>query len=274
MKNFEWAERAGARFLKVGLPVERDLVLVGSVHELVNFGGRDRLLWVSGGGCYVLNGEWIPLVRRSAASSSNRGKITICSGRADSPAELYNPALIFRELFEEIVVIADDGTVIIPEIVQDPDESDRFDRERLTSIIEPLMRRNGIPYKGFTSARSSFRHDVAVDHVEVRREGQLVSRTQCLVHQNANTGEVNILRAVDISLGARDLESLRFFDTEFGFIDGAEQPLRRDVYLFHIPTGDLIFTQPGWSRRSKPVNLPMTPHAAHLIDAIRRNHFS
>lgn len=270
--DFAWSGAGNACVLRVNLPAEADLSVLRSPAELEPFRRPDRLLWVSGGGCYILNGEWIPLVRRSRSSPSNPDRVTICSGRADSPRELYEPSGVFRELFEEIVLLDEDGAVIVPDLASDELHSGEFGPRQLGEIIAPLLALTGIESTGFIPVPAEFDGDLALDQVEVFRAGEPISRTQCLVHHQPDTGEINLLRVVRLDMGDQDLESLRFFDTECGMSNGARGPLRRDIYLFHIPTGDLFSNSAGWSMRIAPVSVPLTGHASRLLGAIRRVH--
>ncbi len=272
--DFGWSGAGNTGVLRVNLPEEAKLTMLRSPAELEPFRRPDRLLWVSAGGCYVINGEWIPLVRRSRSSPSNPGRATISSGRADSPRELYEPSLVFRELFEEIVIVAEDGTVIVPDLASDGLHSGEFGLRQLLAILDPLLASAGIAPTGFTPVPAEFDGYLALDQVEVFRAGAPVSRTRCMVHHQPDTSEINLLRVVRLDIGDRELESLRFFDTECAASDGLEKPLRRDIYLFHIPSGELVSYLAGWSRRAVPASIPLTDHATRLLGAVCRGHGS
>jgi|GEM_PF-5881278 hypothetical protein len=259
----------GTVMLRVNLPEKSELERLVSTDAMLPYRRQDCLLWVSGGGCYVLNDEWVPLLRRSEDSPSNSGKITICSGRADSASELYEPSRVFRELFEEIVILAADGRLMIPDFGEVTEPSALFwSRQLLVDLLVPLVRLNGIQSEGIMQIPATLDSKVSVDQVEVCCTSQLVSKTACLVHHQPENGEINLLCAVRLDLGEHDLELLRFFDTECAVVSGVETPLRREIYMYHIPTRQFFLYQPGWSHRATPTKVRMTEHAAHLLDRI------
>jgi|GEM_PF-2309709 len=67
--------------------------------------GEDSYFWISGGGSLILGGRWVPLVQRPLDALTNPGKLSLFTGRADTPAERADPRLMIRELFEELVLM-------------------------------------------------------------------------------------------------------------------------------------------------------------------------
>lgn len=254
--------------LSVNLPDSSALSTIGLPEHLAQFRNQDTLLWLSAGGCYVLNNEWVPLVRRSRQSPTNPGRVTISSGRSDSTQELYEPALVFRELFEEIAILTGEGRLIIPDL-QGASESWRsFTPSWIERHLAPLLRVSGIEVDGMELLPARVAQELARDEVQVWRAGCAMPSISCLIHHVAPEADVNLLAAIDITLGDHSPASLRFVDLETAVNDGVETPLGRDIYLFHVPTRQLFANCPDWWDRKSPVDVELTSHAAHLLERI------
>ena len=89
--------------------LENDKQLHRAIHPSSYF-------WVSGGGTYLLNDRFLPIVQRAHQQTTNPGKWSLFTGRADTHEERANPELLVRELFEELILLQE-GVPLLPKTV-------------------------------------------------------------------------------------------------------------------------------------------------------------
>lgn len=225
--------------------------------EILGVKQRGEYIWVSGGGTWLLNDRYVPLVRRPMQARVNPGRYSLFTGRADNTEELLNPSMLVRELFEELVLF--DGKQMYKP------ECDAYQEiiDRVYSRLEENL--------GFGTANAvPLRLDhllcaprtVLVSNQGERWEGQL----DCHV---SGKGEINILFVL---AGVADIDRLRAIDGEYYLADGRVVRQNRDIFLYDLHTAtarDITMN----SMEGEPVSVPeaaMTEHLSYLIDAVKR----
>lgn len=76
--------------------------------------GAKSIRYISGGGSYLFDNEWLLVVRRDMRTLINPGKLSLFTGRANGLAEWLQPRLVFRELLEEVSIYDSDRRRLIP----------------------------------------------------------------------------------------------------------------------------------------------------------------
>lgn len=76
--------------------------------------GSKSIQYISGGGSYLFDNEWLLVVRRDMRTLINPGKLSLFTGRANGLAEWLQPRLVFRELLEEVSIHDRDRRRVIP----------------------------------------------------------------------------------------------------------------------------------------------------------------
>ena len=97
---------------------------------------------------------------------------------------------------------------------------------------------------------------------------KLISETRALVHVSIKTGEVNLLFALRVNLPGK-IQDYSFIDSEYYFVEGKQIPLRRKVYLYHLPTKAIYYYQKNrWQEKKMVRGLEFTPHAKAFLDQV------
>jgi hypothetical protein len=251
--------------LDVDIPSEENAYLVHSINEL-NQGGGGFIRWASGGGAYLINREWVPLVLRSEDAATNPNKLTISSGRSDCYCEIQNPLGIIRELFEEIAIVIN-GSVLIPDVnLNSLGLSSSLNvSEVINSVFEFRV--------GIDSCRiynADLIEEIYLDKVNIKSNVSAVFEGKVCLHISSDFSEINFLHAV--ALNDIDIGSVQFFDTEkIHYASGYIKNLNRPIYLLNIKSNDLYKTNNGYiAKKSVGQSLDMTPHAELLISRLRR----
>ncbi len=191
--------------------------------------------WLSGGGTFLLNGRYLPVVRRGAAARVNPGKFSLFTGRADNGEERANPALLVRELFEELLLY-EGGTLLVPQLP---------DLQPAIGAAHAAMRKAGILAEGATRALSLAPVDLASTPVRIRHDG--VEREHRLTWTKGANNDVNVLF---LFAAECDLALLKARDGEFHSEQGGAIPAGRAIYLYDRITG-----------RAQPLSQPGEPQA-------------
>lgn len=183
--------------------------------------------WVSGGGTYLINDRYLPLVKRSDWAKVNPGKFSLFTGRADTRAEILDPSLLVRELFEELVLISGDRLYYpiypkfqdsIGQIYQDLESKFNLHKYAYTDLplrqIEYSDRQIQLKYQGKS-------HPLKLDfHINSKRD-------------------INVLCLFRIDLDIADLSAI---DCEYHFLDQDIQKFpsiekhHRAIYLYDLFT--------------------------------------
>jgi hypothetical protein len=99
--------------LAVDLDRTTNADLISNDQEFAAAVAPDAFFWISGGGTFILNGRWLPLVQRSAQARVNPGLYSLFTGRANNRHERARPGELVRELFEELLLFSD-GRLLVP----------------------------------------------------------------------------------------------------------------------------------------------------------------
>lgn len=218
---------------------------------------KGEYIWASGGGTWLLNDRYLPVVQRARHARVNPGKFSLFTGRADNTEELLHPELLVRELFEELVL---------------------FSGHRLYRPVFEGFR--GIIDQVYTRLEADLGLDIAaaiplcLDHllcapkmVSVTDQGtRWEGKLDC--HVNSN-GEVNILFVL---AGDVDIDKLQAMDGEYHLADGKAVRQNRSIYLYDLHTAmgkDITID----SRAGEPVLIAveaMTEHLHHLVESVKR----
>ena len=81
------------------------LSFLNNDHDITNAKSQGSVIWLSGGGSILINNRYLPVIQRSLDVRVNPGKFSLFTGRSDSIAELLNPFLLARELYEELLLL-------------------------------------------------------------------------------------------------------------------------------------------------------------------------
>ena len=218
---------------------------------------KGEYIWASGGGTWLLNDRYLPVVQRARHARVNPGKFSLFTGRADNAEELLHPAMLVRELFEELLIFTGHH-LCIP------------DCEVFSGIIGQVYTRLETDLGLDVAAAQPLHLEplmcapkmvTVMDHV-ARWEGVL----DC--HVNSN-GEVNILFVL---AGDVDIDKLQAMDGEYSLLDGKVISQNRSIYLYdlHTAMGKDITRD---NRAAEPVPIPqdaMTEHLYYLIKSVKR----
>ncbi|OVE81650.1 hypothetical protein BVY03_03350 [bacterium K02(2017)] len=249
----------GSLKLTVELPDVSTVTQVNYSDKLKEL-NKNELKWVSGGGCYVINKDWVPLVLRSADSPSNANKLTISSGRSDTQEEWKNPKLVIRELFEEIVLLNNLNQVLVPQLPED------FENLDIHQTIIDCLKLAGIEFNGDVRVPTNFIQDLQVDEVVVQSKQKNLSTCKTLLHFDGNSGEVNLIYA--LSLDVDSIQNLKFVDTECIEENNRQVALRRPIYLYQISTQKIYLYELDWYKKLNAVDNELTPHANYTLSKL------
>ncbi|MGE3609173.1 MAG: hypothetical protein AB7I27_06260 [Bacteriovoracaceae bacterium] len=212
---------------------------------------KDGIVWGAGGGTYLINKRYLPLVRRDLTAKTNPGKLTIATGLTDKIEELLNPKLLIRELFEEIVIVHKTKGLVLPEVA-------KMDTQQW--IKESVLKAR-IDFQGEHWVKASFEEDLK-DTVLVNYQGEL-TEVKCVLSFFPPKA-INVMFIVKLTL--EDLKSYKFLDTEVVISDGEIKPLSREVFLLDLEK-DLLLDQNF--REHSVQAFEFTSHAQDLINYVR-----
>lgn len=229
--------------------------------------------WVSGGGTYLINDHYLPLVKRSDWAKVNPGKFSLFTGRADTRAEILDPSLLVRELFEELVLVSGDRLYYpiypkfqdsIEQIYQDLETKFNLHKYEYTDLplrqIEYSDRQIQLKYQGES-------HPLKLDfHINSKRD-------------------INVLCLFRIDL---EIANLSAIDCEYHFLDQDVQNLpsiekhHRAIYLYDLFTATAkLISAPTDSNldqsladREEPLIIiedQMTEHLTYMIKLLQTN---
>ncbi len=214
-------------------------------------------IWASGGGTWLLNDRYLPVVQRARHARVNPGKFSLFTGRADNAEELRHPAMLVRELFEELLLFTGHRLC-------------RPDCEGFGGIIDQV----------YTRLEADLGLDVAAAqplHLEhllcapkmVTVMDQGVRWEEMLDCHVSSNGEVNILFVL---AGDVDIDKLQAMDGEYHQAGAEIIRQNRSIYLYDLHTASGKDITMG-SRAGETVPIPedaMTEHLLHLVESVRR----
>jgi hypothetical protein len=175
--------------------------------------------WLSGGGTILLNGHYLPIVRRSAGARVNPGKFSLFTGRADDAQERANPTLLVRELFEELLLFEGE-TLLVPQC------------EEFQHVIEKVRGATGAtgvlkdgPQRPLPLTAVPLKtRPVEILHQGVEREYQL----------SWTVGPSKDINVLYLFTAECDLKRLSARDGEFDVSSGRSVGAGRDIYLYDL----------------------------------------
>lgn len=266
--NYDFKKEKNSR-LTIYLPKEEEIIPL-------NQSARDRLekeitkkplLWAAGGGAYIFGNRYIPLVKRSADSPSNPDKLTIATGLTDSYEEMINPLLLIRELFEEIIIIDEEGHLLIPKFTKE----DEIRLPRINQLSEKSIKlaanRIGISWNSVRLIKARIESRLLKDEVRITCENR-ETVTNALIHFDRLRGNINLLFAVHIP-ELEKVQNLHFYDTESKRgVDGKVSCLNREIFLYNIKSSKFYSTKNKELIENQKQE--MTPHAEYLISYIKQ----
>lgn len=174
--------------------------------------GKGVYFYLSGGGTLLINGRYMPVVRRPASAKIHPEKYSLFTGRAEGLTEWQNPTSVIRELFEELRVYKD-GTLLVPKCPE------------FQEIIDNVYSANTVINKPLELAHIPLHNK----KLQVKYKGK-ESSLDGFLYIGAN-GDINLLFvfAAEIALGG-----LKICDGESLNSGGG-----REVFLLDIASWDL-----------------------------------
>jgi len=219
---------------------------------------KGELIWASGGGTYLLNNRYLPVVQRSRDVRVNPGKFSLFTGRADNTEELLHPVSLVRELFEELILFTGHrlyrpvckGTGPIIDVI--------YNRLKTYLGLEVAAAKPLRLEQLFCAPKMT----TVINH-GVQWEGLL----DCHV---GSYGEVNVLFVL---AGEIDIDNLRAMDGEYHLRDGKAILQNRSIYLYDLQTaiGKNITVNCGGCEQVLISDCLMSEHLRHLVRSIKRN---
>lgn len=210
---------------------------------------QDSLLWIAGGGTYLINDRYMLLVKRSADAPSNPGKLTILTGLSDNLEEWREPGHLIRELFEEVVLIDQKRACFYW-------PSSHLESE---SVIKQALADTA--YADFSGYPLNSSLLVAVERDEVVvHDGEKTYISNGLVHLKAN--QINLLHCIQFDAPI-DFETLTYLDTEFIYEDGKKKFLNRDIFFYDLHKQCIV----DLSYRATDSEI-LTDHAKSLVEEL------
>jgi len=214
--------------------------------------------WLSGGGTYLVNNKYLIVVRRGLGSGVNPGKYSLFTGRVDNEAELVNPSLMVRELFEELVLFSE-GRLCYP--ICEPWQ------DLIDNIYAGLRSKFGIQYQDTLPLHLSPCRDHD-QRIAVKRNGK--SREFKLNFHINGRQDINVLFLLSANI---DISKLSAIDGEYIDNGGLENSGSRDIFLFD-PLRSEARLLSGSNRVSDSVqtvdDAEMTEHLRFLVNQVRK----
>ncbi len=212
--------------------------------ELQAAQGKGVYFYLSGGGTILINGRYMPVIKRAQTAKINPNKYSLFTGRAEGIGEWQNPESVVRELFEELHVYKN-GKLLIPQCQE-------FQEIINTTYSATLTTNNHLKLKYIPLHNAK---------LQVRHAG-IENTRNCFLHIS-ESGDINLLFvfAVDI-----ELNGLEIRDGEVSNNGGG-----REVFLLDIITNGL--QKITGEKESKMLGIcekeHMTTHLSALVGAVR-----
>jgi len=187
----------------------------------------DVFYWLGGGGVYILNNRYLALIKRDNNAKTNPNKLSLCTGTPDTSDELRNPALLLRELPEELG-ITDVTYFYYPDRPHVTEESlrDYYDGHPL--------------FKGKLCKVSS----IDIPSLNLGLDELIISIDDTIVHIDAYlalddyTNTYNVV--FPVFLEGVDFNVIKLHDMENIDLEGKRIFLNRKVYLYDLKEKELL----------------------------------
>ncbi len=229
-----------------------------SVHndaDLMRLQQKGEYLWASGGGTYLLNRQYLLMVRRLMNTKVNPGKFSLFTGRADCSEELLQPNLLVRELFEELILYS--GNRLCKPVCEEFQGIIDCVYAKLSTMLGlDISDSVPLPLQAI---------ELTTKNITIINEGGLWERTLNF-HVSPNK-DINILFVL---AGQIDLSSLFAQDGEYHVENGNIVKHKRNIYLYDIRTS-LGQNISEIGRRQDIMEIPlseMTSHMRYLVESV------
>ena len=198
--------------------IQNDIEFLAKKKENIYF-------WISGGGSYIVNNQYLMVVERGASSGVNPGQLSLFTGRSDSKEELENPFLLTRELFEEVILTVD-GDTVKPE--------NREQQEIIDSVFK-LFYKNKIVNEANLSRIAIEPFNLKTSKIKIKKNGN-IKEFKCLYFINRNN-DINVFFLFGINI---NLNTFSAYDGEFHFSDDTRIFQNRILYLYDFDRDEII----------------------------------
>lgn len=213
----------------------------------------DSWFWLSGGGTLLLNGRYLPIVRRPLDARVNPGTFSLFTGRADDEAERADPALMVRELFEELLIY-DDQTLLVPRWAP---------RQDVIDGAYAAIRAAGIIPEGAQRPLDITPVALPARPLVIRQGG--AERRLTLSWTAGKANDINVL---SLFAAECDLSRLSARDGEFHRLaEGGVRPAARAIYLLDTADGTARPLS-GGDAICVPAREIMSPYLQFVLDAV------
>ena len=221
---------------------------------------KNKLKCFSGGGVFIINNKYIPLILRSKNAKSNHNKLSTGSGKPNSINEIFNPKFLIRELFEEISFIKNNSLVNFVNY-----KNVNFLNNKILKKKYLYLRSNYCKIKSdYTNINFSISQKLNLDELNIIQSNNKIKKIKCLIHID-NNYEVNILFVLKVNLNL-DNNSLIIFDTEFH--DKRKFVRPRNTFILEKNNNKYLFN--GNFNKKYNFNLhSMTEHLKYVLNKIK-----
>jgi len=230
---------------------------------------KPSYFWASGGGTYLINHQYLVIVKRSSWAKVNPNKYSLFTGRSDSILELTQPDLLVRELFEELILTTNTHTYypkIYPPSYPRVSNCDLSYQQIIDHTYQDLESKFNLDPHQYQDLNldliSTFDQDLIIRYQGRDRQFKLN------FHIN-HRHDINILFLFSIQL---DIASLRAQDGEYQrSATGELIKHNREIYLYDLKT----HTIQGISRNSNHNILAIpdgeiTEHLSYLMQLLSK----
>lgn len=207
--------------------------------------------WVSGGGTYLINGRYLPLVKRSDGATVNPGIYSLFTGRSDSKAEWLNPLLLVRELFEECILFEGD-TRLLP----------------VCPAVQPVIDTVMAKTRFLTRTAVAVHKEWLIDPVEIAHTTISVTNNHQTTERRAfvHCSSRNDINVISLFAAQADIATLQALDGEYHMQDDMPVFHNRHIYLYDIVTAQAVLITRHEPRQTQRIDFSMmSEHCAALI---------
>lgn len=247
-------EKAG--LLEIFLTDELLKSVIFDDKEVLKAKAKGQYIWVSGGGTYLINNQYVLLVKRPETALINPGKYSIFSGRANDKNELIKPALLIRELFEELLLY-DNNYLIYP-------INEEYQKLIDQVYIDIINIKSNIPIKKIEIKS----YDLLKNNLKINYRDRIA---EYLIPYHINKfGEINILFLFSTNL---DIENLFAQDGEIFNLDRKMTQQNREIYLYDLRSSMAKNITINSDELGKLCHLDeslMSDHLAYMIEMIKK----
>lgn len=228
---------------------------------------QDGLIWAKGGGSYLFNNQWIPLVQKSQPTPISQGELDILIGLSDNRKELYNPILLIRELFQKLLIFNDEHQLALPLFTESNANINVSDLNQIVSdTIFNAAFASGHKFNQTVFLKAEL-CDHFYDHSLIISYGDERKKFKGLFYLDTENIALNFLSAVFINL-PKPIFDYRFIDAETSLINSQLVNLNRRIYFYDIKKNCIL---DGELKENKDYNnLRLTNNADFFISKMRK----